>query len=238
MSVSNYIPQFLQYARGASPTASGLLMLPLMSGMLGAQLVTGRLIERTGRYRAYPILGGAVLAAGMALLLVVDHNTAAATVSGLAAVAGVGIGLVMQSSLLITMNSADPRDMGAATGTATLLRTIGGSLGISFLGAVFTARLETGLAERLGADAADRLAGGGESVTPAIVQAMPAATREAFAAATASGLHGVLLGATVLGALALAGAVLTREVPLRTAAEPPPPAEQQPVPSPPTSMKG
>lgn len=215
MSVSNYLPQFLQYARGAGPTESGLLMLPLMSGMLGAQLVTGRLIKQTGRYRAYPIVGAALLTAGLALLLIVDRDTATALVSGLAVVAGVGIGLIMQSSLLVTMNSAELRDMGAATGTATLLRTVGGSLGISFLGALFTARLETGLADRLGPAAAERLTGS-EPVTPALVRTMPATIREAFAAATASGLRGVVLGATALGVATIAAAVLVREVPLRT----------------------
>lgn len=106
----------------------------------------------------------------------------------------------MQSTPLITTNSADPRDMGAASGAASLVRTIGGSLGVAMLGAVFTARL----------------AGADTRLTPAQLRALPASVRESFAAAVTSGLHGVLLGTAVPAALAFAAAWFVRETPLRT----------------------
>ncbi|MFD9031272.1 MDR family MFS transporter [Streptomyces sp. NPDC059567] len=197
LAALNYLPQYLQFARGQSSTASGMLLLPLMLGMLVVQLATGRAIGRTGRYRLHPILGGALMTAGALVLLALDVDTPIAVASALTAVIGAGMGFLMQSTLLITMNSADPRDMGAAGGTVTLVRTIGGSLGVAVLGAVFTARL----------------AGADTRLTPAQLRELPAPVREGFAAAVTSGLHGVLLGTAVLAALAFAASWFVREIP-------------------------
>lgn len=218
LAVTNYLPQYMQFARGSSSTESGLLLLPLMFGMLGAQLTSGQIISRTGRYRAHPILGGALLVAGSLVLLPLQASTATAVASALTLVTGLGIGLVMQSTLLITMNSADARDMGAASGTVTLVRTIGGSLGIALLGAVYVNRMQASLAERLGPETAYRTATGGGDLTPAALRQMPAAVRDAFGAAVTSGLRGILVGAAVLSLLAFVAAWLIREVPLRTTA--------------------
>ncbi|GAA3547819.1 MDR family MFS transporter [Nonomuraea rosea] len=217
MAVTAYLPQYMQFAQGLSPTASGMLLLPLMFGMLAAQLLTGRLISANGRYRVYPILGGALLVAGVLLLTWLDTSTSAALASALTVVAGVGIGLLMQSTLLLTLNSAEPRDLGAASGTVTLLRTIGGSLGIALLGAVYTGRMESGMAAGLGAEEAARLAGGG-GLTPESVSTLPAAVRAVVGEAVSGGLRGVLIGAAVLAVLAFAAAWFVREVPLRTEA--------------------
>lgn len=201
LAAMNYLPQYLQFARGQSSTASGMLLLPLMLGMLVVQLATGQIIGRTGRYRIYPILGGALMTAGALALLPLGVTTPTAVASALTLVIGAGMGFLMQSTLLITMNSADPRDMGAASGTVTLVRTIGGSLGVAMLGAVFTARL----------------AGADTRLTPAQLRELPAPVREGFATAVTSGLHGVLLGTAALAALAFAASWFVREIPLRTA---------------------
>ncbi|MFJ8664754.1 MDR family MFS transporter [Streptomyces sp. NPDC093600] len=201
LAAMNYLPQYLQFARGQSSTASGLLLLPLMLGMLVVQLSTGRIISRTGRYRIYPILGGAVMTAGALALLLLDVDTPTAAASALTLVIGAGMGFLMQSTLLITMNSAEPRDLGAASGTVTLVRTIGGSLGVALLGAVFTARLGS-VDPRL---------------TPAQVGELPEPARDGFRAAVTSGLHGVFLGTAALAAIAFALAWFVREVPLRSA---------------------
>ncbi|MFI0355673.1 DHA2 family efflux MFS transporter permease subunit [Actinomadura sp. 9N407] len=212
LSVTAYLPQYMQFVQQASPAASGMLLLPLMFGMLGAQLVTGHLVSRNGRYRAYPILGGALMAVGALAMLLLDVDTGTAAASALTFVAGTGMGLLMQSTLLITMNSADPRDMGAASGTVTLLRTIGGSLGIALLGAVYAARMRTDLTDQLGPTEASRLV----DLTPALLNDLSAPAREAVRTAVAGGLHGVLIGAAVLSVVAFAAAWLIREVPLRT----------------------
>ncbi|MFB7540895.1 MDR family MFS transporter [Streptomyces zaomyceticus] len=196
----NYLPQYLQFARGQSSTAGGLLLLPLMLAMVAAQLASGRIIARTGRYRMYPILGGALMTAGALVLLLLDVDTPVAVASGLTVVVGAGMGFLMQATLLVTMYGAEPRDMGAASGTVTLVRTLGGSLGVAVLGAVFTARLD-------GADT---------HLTPAQALRLPERAREDLAAAVTHGVHGVLLGTALLAALGFAVAWLVRDAPLRT----------------------
>ncbi|MFI6892564.1 MDR family MFS transporter [Streptomyces sp. NPDC050256] len=204
LGAATYLPQYMQFVRGASSTASGMLLLPLMAGMFGAQLLVGKLLAGGGSYRPYPIIGGGLTAVGALVLLTVDTGTPTAVTSALTLVLGVGMGLLMQSTLLITINSATPRDMGAATGTATLVRTIGSSLGIAVLGAVYTSRLH-----------ASGMPDGGTAWTPEAVRGMPEAVREAVRTAVTDGLHGVLAGAALLGAVIFVVAWLMREVPLR-----------------------
>ncbi|WP_447039489.1 MDR family MFS transporter [Streptomyces sp. DSM 118878] len=237
LGAASYLPQYMQFVRGMSSTASGLLLLPLMLGMMGAQLAIGRAVGKGGGYRIYPIAGGAVATAGALTLLTLDVDTATGVASALTFVLGVGLGCLLQPSLLITMNSAEPRDMGAASGTTTLLRTIGGSLGVAVLGSFYTGRVTDTLTERLGKDG-ERLAGG-HQLTPEALRGMPEPVRDAFGAAVTGGLHGVMTGTAVLCAVTLAVAWLIREVPLRstpgTAASP---AAAPPPGSPPADRPG
>ncbi|MFE0046377.1 MFS transporter [Streptomyces albireticuli] len=196
LAVVNYLPQYMQFVQGVSSTASGLLLLPLMLGMLTAQLAAGR------RGSASAVLGGTGTVLGALLLLPLGTGTPVAVASALTLVIGVGIGLLMQNTLLTTMNSAAPRDMGAATGTVTLVRTLGGSLGVAVLGAVYAHRMDGVLAERLGTPAADRLTAEG-ALTPALLGDMPAGVRDAVREAVTAGLHGVLAGAVLLSVVAL-----------------------------------
>ncbi|MGX1564184.1 DHA2 family efflux MFS transporter permease subunit [Streptomyces sp. NPDC055506] len=212
LAAASYLPQYLQFVRDMSSTESGLLLLPLMLGMMAAQLVIGRRVGDGGRYRGYPIAGGALAAAGALALLSLGTATTAPAASGLTLVLGVGIGCLMQPTMLITMNSAEPRDMGAAGGTQTLLRTVGGSLGVAVLGSVYTGRLTAAVTDRLGPDGA-RLTSG--ELTPEALRDLPEPVRDAFRAGVVDGLHGVALGTAVLCAVAFAVSWLVREVPLR-----------------------
>ncbi|WP_063832373.1 MULTISPECIES: MDR family MFS transporter [Streptomyces] len=212
LALIGYLPQYLQFVQGTSPTAGGLLLLPLMLGMMGTQLATGRLMSRPGGERRYPLLGGALALLGAALLLLLGTDTPVALASGLTAVAGIGIGLLMQSTLLTSMGAVPRRDMGAGMGVVTLLRSIGGSLGMAGLGAVYTARLAGSLADRLGPAQAASLTGGGH-LTPATLAGLPAPVRDAFGTAVTSGLHGAVAGGVVLAAVATAVACLARPQP-------------------------
>jgi predicted MFS family arabinose efflux permease len=124
----NFLPQYLQYVQGASPTTSGLLLLPLMFGMLLVMIITGQSVSRTGRYRTLMIVGGAVMTVGMAILLLLGVDTSTMAASLLTTVLGFGMGFLMQNTMLITQNSVPLRNMGAASGSVTLFRTVGGSL--------------------------------------------------------------------------------------------------------------
>ncbi|MDN3353274.1 MDR family MFS transporter [Actinomadura sp. DC4] len=212
----NFLPQYMQDVRGASATASGLLLLPLMFGMLAVMLTVGQLIMRNGRYRVYPIIGGAVLTAGMLVMLLLKVNTSTFEASALTLVAGLGMGFIMQNTTLITQNSVTLRDMGAASGAVTLFRTIGGSLGIALLGSIFTSRLEDSLTSRLGDKAGQAIASGGTHVTPALLQTLPAPVQDAFKTGITNGLHGTMIGGAVLAFLGFVVAWFVREVPLRS----------------------
>ncbi|MGA4850871.1 MDR family MFS transporter [Streptomyces sp. G5(2025)] len=215
LAAASYLPQYMQFVRGMSSTRSGLLLLPLMLGMMGAQLYIGRAVGNGGGYRAYPLIGGAVATAGALALLTLGVDTATYAASALTFVLGTGLGCLLQPSLLITMNSAELRDMGAAGGTNTLLRTIGGTLGVAVLGSVYTSRLTDALTDRLGKDG-ERLTGGGHELSPTVLDGLSGPARDAYRTAVTGGLHGVMLGTAALCAVSFATAWLIREAPLRS----------------------
>ncbi|WP_332112847.1 MDR family MFS transporter [Streptomyces sp. ActVer] len=219
VSVINYLPQYMQFVQGSTSTVSGMQILPLMMGMLAAQLTTGRLMDRGGLERVVPITGGAVTVVGALLLLLLDTDTPVFVASALTLVLGIGVGILMQSTLLTTMNTAPPRDMGAATGTVTLLRTIGGSLGVAALGAVHLGRMTDELTGRLGERGAEQLTSGGE-LTPSSVDGMSGRVRGVVQDAFTSGLHGVLIGTALLSAVAFALAWFVRGTPAPKTPEP------------------
>ncbi len=211
----NFLPQYLQFVQGASATASGLLLLPLMFGMLVVMLAIGQIITRTGRYRIFPIIGGAVLTAGMLVLLLLKVDTSTMKSSALTAVVGLGMGFIMQITMLVTQNSVELRDMGAASGSVTLFRTIGGSLGVALLGSIFTNRLKDTITEHLGARAGASMTTGGVHVSPAALHTLPAPVREAFKLGVTNGLHGTVVGGAALAFAGFVVAWFIREVPLR-----------------------
>ncbi|MYW14371.1 DHA2 family efflux MFS transporter permease subunit, partial [Streptomyces sp. SID2955] len=134
---ASYLPTFLQMVDGASATESGLLMLPMMAGIVGASIIGGQLISHTGRYRIYPVLGGAVSTAGMWLLSRLETDTPRWQYSIWMAVLGAGIGLVMPVLVLAVQNSVRPADLGSATSANNYFRQIGGSVGAAVFGTLF-----------------------------------------------------------------------------------------------------
>jgi len=218
----NFLPQYMQDVQGASATTSGMLLLPLMFGMLVVMLTVGQLITRNGRYRIYPIIGGALLTTGMLMMLLLQVGTSTVEASALTLVAGLGIGFIMQNTALITQNSVPLRDMGAASGAVNLFRSIGGSLGIALLGSLFTRRMESTISGRLGDKAGHAIASGGTHVTPAMLRGLPVQVQDAFKAGITSGLHGTVAAGAVLAFLAFILAWFVREVPLRSGRGPEP----------------
>jgi MFS family permease len=135
------MPLFLQVVKGASPTASGLQMLPMMAGLLVTSITTGQLISRSGRYKAFPVAGTFVMTAALSLLARLRPDTPAAWVSAMMLLLGIGLGLVMQVLVIAVQNEVDYGDLGVATSGALLFRFIGGSVGTAALGALFASRL-------------------------------------------------------------------------------------------------
>ncbi|WP_436318616.1 MFS transporter [Streptomyces nodosus] len=210
---ASYLPTFLQMVDGASATESGLLMLPMMAGIVGASIIGGQLISRTGRYRLYPLLGSALAAVGMWLLSLLDLDTPRWQYSLWMAVLGTGIGLVMPVLVLAVQNSVGPADLGTATSANNYFRQIGGSVGAAVFGTLFASRLSDSLAERLPARAGAGLPDA-DSITPQLVHALPPALRDAYLAAYADAMPRIFLYLVPVIVLGLLIAFFLKEKPL------------------------
>ena len=209
-----YLPLFLQVVQGASPTGSGLQLVPLMIGLLITSIASGQLITRTGRYKAFPIAGTAVMVLGLYLLSTMDASTGKPTTAAFMFVLGLGLGMVMQVLVLAVQNAVDYADLGVATSGATLFRSIGGSLGTSILGAIFANRLRNELMSLLPAGAASRV-GAGAQVNPKQIDALPPPLRASYLHAFTSSLNTVFEVAAAVALVAFAVSWLIRELPLR-----------------------
>ncbi|WP_194821864.1 MDR family MFS transporter [Micromonospora sp. S-DT3-3-22] len=215
-----FIPLYLQIVKGASPTRSGLLMLPMMAGIIVTSIVTGRAMSRIGRYKWFPVAGSVVLVAGMLLFTRLQVDSSLWAAFGYMVVIGVGLGLCMQSLILGVQNAVDVRNLGAATSSATFFRSLGGSFGVAILGAVLSTRLAGGLADRLpGAiaqlppDQRAAVAGGGTNISindPATILALPGPVRAAIQASFVESLHLVFL---TTGLIALLAVLVTLALP-------------------------
>jgi len=133
------LPLYLQIVKGASPTKSGLLLLPLVAGLMTASLVAGRLIARTGHYKIFPVVGSVLMVIGMGLLITLRADTALWSTDIYMAIFGIGLGLNMQSLILAMQNAVPAKDMGVASAASAFFRSIGGTLGTAiFLSILFT----------------------------------------------------------------------------------------------------
>ena len=206
-----YMPVYLQVVSGASPTASGLQMVPMMGGILFSSIVSGQLISRYGRYRIFPIVGTIIMCAGLFLLsrLAVDTSRLEASVYML--VLGLGMGMVMQVLVLAVQNAVEHRDIGVATSGATLFRLIGGSVGTAVMGAIFAQQLAGNLARRFPDGLADR------RVTLQTLDALSPADRTGYLAAFTAAIDTIFLIGLCVGVIGVVMAVLVPERPLRTA---------------------
>ncbi|WP_428952765.1 MDR family MFS transporter [Streptomyces sp. cg35] len=134
---SLYLPLFQQTVQGATATSSGLLLLPLMAPVVVVTQIAGRVMSRTGRYKIFPVLGGVFLTAGTALLATMDADTSGAMTSFFMVLTGIGLGFFMQMTTTIAQNSVEMRDLGVASSSVNLFRTVGASVGLAVFGSLF-----------------------------------------------------------------------------------------------------
>jgi EmrB/QacA subfamily drug resistance transporter len=133
------LPLYLQIVKGASPTRSGLLLLPLVAGMMLAGLVAGRVIARTGRYKIFPVAGSVLMLLGMGLMTQLRADTPLWQADIYMALFGIGLGGNMQSLVLTMQNAVDAKDMGVASAASTFFRSVGGTMGTAvFLSILFS----------------------------------------------------------------------------------------------------
>ncbi|MCC3297790.1 MDR family MFS transporter [Arthrobacter caoxuetaonis] len=215
-STISYLPTFLQMVGGASATQSGLMMLPMMGGLLLTSIGTGQLISRTGRYKIYPVAGCAVVICGLLLLSRISAETPYWFTAVGMAVLGMGIGALLQNLVLIVQNSVPPRTMGTAISSANYFRQIGASFGIAAFGSIFVSRLTDQLAGAP-AGSADAIPGGSiNSLTPALLQSLPPQAQEVIASAFGQAMPPIFLLSVPIVAAGGVLCLFIEEIPLST----------------------
>jgi EmrB/QacA subfamily drug resistance transporter len=212
-----YLPLFLQVVGRKSATSAGLLLLPLILGIVFTSIISGRVISRTGRYKAFPVVGMLVMSLGLYLLSTMGPTTTEAGAGAYMVVLGLGLGMVMQVLVLAVQNAVERRDLGTATGAATFLRSMGGSFGVALFGAVLSNRLATNLANML--PGGHLPAGVSESTlrgSPKVILSLPPGVRSIVIDAFARSIDTVFLAAVPIALAGFAITLLLRELPLRT----------------------
>ena len=210
-----YLPLFLQVVHGASPTSSGLQILPLVGGLLVTSISSGRIISNTGIYKPFPIAGTATMVVGLSLLSTTHANTSRGLVSVYMFILGLGLGMVMQVLVLVVQNAVDYKDLGVATSGATLFRSIGGSVGVAILGSIFSTRLTHNLAATVPARAVGNLPGGVAHASPTALKRLPPAIHTAYVGAFANSLDTVFAVAAGVAGVAFLLSWTLQQRPLR-----------------------
>ena len=225
IGVMSYLPTYLQMVYGYSATASGLLLVPITIGMLVSSILSGVLVSRTDRYKIYPVAGPLVAAGAAFWLSRLSTTSPVWEVSAATFVMGVGIGMFFQLLVTVVQNAIEARHLGTATSGNNFFREVGVSLGASLIGAAFSSGLTSNLTDRIGALArsADPAVLGAlaqfkdadtSSLTPALVNQLPAALHDAVASSYADALLPIFGWMIPLFVATSVIALLLPEVPL------------------------
>ncbi|MBK1783082.1 MFS transporter [Prauserella cavernicola] len=196
-----FLGQYYQIARGYSPTHAGLMTLPMVLGLFLSSTISGQVVSRIGRTKPFLVGGSLMLVAALSLLSTIDHTTDLTLMGCYLAMMGIGVGALMQNLVLVAQNTVGMRDIGSATATVTFFRTLGGSAGVSALGAVLASEVSGGNAS-----------GGGGSLDLA---SLPPAVREAVRAAYGDGTGTIFFIAAIVAVVTVLAVLFIKETPLR-----------------------
>ncbi len=196
-----------QLLMGASPARAGLMVAPMMGGVIVASFVGGRQVSRTGRYKLYPVLGlFAATLSYAALAWTVHAGTDTLSIELVLMLIGLGLGFVMPNLTTAIQNAVAATELGAATATAGFFRSLGGAFGVALSGAVLTLQLNT-------LPPADTSAGR----SAAQIGRLPAPQRAAVEGAYRAGLTGAFSAGAAISALGFLVVLFLPELPLRSA---------------------
>ncbi|WP_051710794.1 MDR family MFS transporter [Streptomyces sp. NRRL S-350] len=187
LATVNFLPLFLQAASGASALTSGLVLIPMMFGLVATSTLVGRRIARTKKYRWFPVASMAVAALASYLLSTMDADTPWLLVVAYSVLLGIGSGLSMQVFVVAVQGCVPPAQIGTATATVTYARLVGASFGVSAFGAVFSSRLATELPKHLPGGSAQTMT----NLTAAALDKLPDDVRHGFTGAYADSLGSV-----------------------------------------------
>lgn len=211
-----YIPQYQQIVRGNTPTESGLLMLPLVFGILCASVTSGRLISKTGHYRRFPIIGMALLTFGLWLFSHISLTTSHGWLSIWMFIVGAGLGLLMPVTTLAVQNSVGRADLGSATSTVTFFRSLGGSLGGAIFGSILVSRLTHGIQTAVPGDLGVKISE--NAATTGLAHLSPA-VQHTVLQAYVNAFQDMFLLAIPFAVLAFVTALFLKESPLKNSTQ-------------------
>jgi EmrB/QacA subfamily drug resistance transporter len=218
-----FLGQYFQIGRGYSPTEAGLLTIPLMAGVLVSSTISGQLITRTGKIKPYILAGTITLVVGFAVLSTIDHTTSLWFVGVGMALIGIGVGMSMQNLVLAVQNTVQLRDIGSASSSIAFFRSLGGTIGVSVLGAVLARRVTDNITSSLAAAGVPATGGGGKSNLN--LAELPAAMQTVVRAAYGDATGHIFLISAVIGVVGVIAAIFLKPTTLRTTIDLPAPDE-------------
>lgn len=214
-----FLSQYMQLARGATPTESGLLTIPMMAGVLISSTVIGALVSRRGKWKGFMVAGGVLLIVGSVLLSRLHYDTDFWYVGVSMFVLGAGVGMLMQNLVLVVQNTTEVKNLGVATSAVTFFRSLGGTIGVAVMGSILgTVVAEditsgvSGLPPEQQLEAAKTLGGG---AIPQISQ-LPDFLRVIVESAYGTGVGTVFLAAVPLAIVTLIAVILLPNIGLGT----------------------
>ncbi|MEU2442734.1 DHA2 family efflux MFS transporter permease subunit [Streptomyces althioticus] len=214
-----YFSQYFQLARDKSPTMSGVMTIPMIGGLFISSTVSGIIITKTGRWKAWLLTGGVLLTAGLGLLSTIRYDTPYWHIGLFMALMGLGVGMMMQNLVLCTQNQVAPSDLGAASSVVTFFRSLGGAVGVSVLGSVMSSRISTYAADTIGTlspqeQAAAAKASGSGTIPD--MDLLPPGIRTWLESAYGHGIADIFLYVAPVALLGFLVTIFIKEVPLRT----------------------
>jgi EmrB/QacA subfamily drug resistance transporter len=207
-----FLNQYMQIARGYSPTESGLLSIPMVIGLFGASTIIGRKVTETGRYKNFMMIGAVCLTVGLGLMGTIDEKTSLIEIGAFMLVLGAGVGMLMQNLVLVVQNAVAMSDIGSGSSLIAFFRSMGGAIGVSVMGALLATHASDSIAEglaRLGVKA-----GGVSGGQVPDVSTLPGPVKAIVEHAYGTGIAEMFLIAAPLGIVAFVAVALLREVPL------------------------
>ncbi|MFI0977898.1 MFS transporter [Streptomyces sp. NPDC021093] len=211
-----FMSQYFQLARDKSPTMSGVMTIPMIAGLFISSTVSGAVITKTGRWKGFLVGGGVGLVAGLGLLSTMAYDTDYWQVAVYMAVLGLGLGMMMQNLVLASQNQVKPQDLGAASSLITFTRTLGGTLGVSALGAVLSTRITHYVEEGLAKAHIQLPPGGGSGDGIPDMDKLPAPIRTVMESAYGDGIADLFLYAAPIALVGLIMVLFVKEVALKT----------------------
>ncbi|MEU4454120.1 MFS transporter [Nocardioides sp. NPDC023903] len=212
-----FFSQYFQLARDKSPTMAGVMTIPMIAGLFLSSTISGQVITRTGKWKAWLVVGATLIVGGLGLLGTIRYDTEYWHVAVFMAILGLGVGMTMQNLVLSTQNQVAPADLGAASSMVTFFRSLGGAMGVSALGALMAHRVTDYVQDGL-ADLGPRYAALAQGTSGEIpdMDKIPEPLRTVLESAYGHGIADIFLVAAGAAVIALLFVVFIKEVPLKT----------------------